>query len=53
MLFNPQKNSFRGAIKYFESAPPELGRSGDGKRTICQVQPNHSSRFVCLHPQVL
>ena len=25
---------FRGPIKYFESAPSELGRSGDGKRTI-------------------
>ena len=26
--------AFRGSIKYFESAPPELGRSGDSKRTI-------------------
>ena len=23
-----------GPIKYFESEPPELGRSGDGKRTV-------------------
>ena len=23
--------AFRGPIKYFELAPPELGRSGDGK----------------------
>ena len=30
-----QKNifAFRGPIKYFEPVPPELGRSGDGKRT--------------------
>ena len=26
--------TFRGPIKYFESAHPELSRSGDGKRTI-------------------
>ena len=26
--------AFRGPIKYFESAPPELGRSGDGKGII-------------------
>ena len=33
--FLTQKNfAFRGPVKYFESAPPELGRSGDGKRTI-------------------
>ena len=25
---------FRGPIKYFESAPPELGQSGDDKQTI-------------------
>ena len=30
--FLTQKNfAFRGPIKYFESAPPELGRSGDRK----------------------
>ena len=26
--------AFRGSIKYFELAHPELGRSGDVKRTI-------------------
>ena len=26
--------AFKAPIKYFESAPPELGRSGYGKRTI-------------------
>ena len=26
--------AFRDPVKYFESAPPKLGRSGDGKRTI-------------------
>ena len=26
--------AFRSPIKYFGSAPPEMGRSGDGKRTI-------------------
>ena len=31
--------TFRGPIKYFESAPPELGRSGDGKQTTFQIQP--------------
>ena len=31
--FLTQKNvSFRASIKYFESAPPKLGRLGDGKR---------------------
>ena len=34
MFFNSKKIAFRGSIKYFESAPPELGQSGDGKRTI-------------------
>ena len=29
-----KKIAFRGPVKYFESAPPELSRSGDGKRTI-------------------
>ena len=29
-----EKNPFRCLIKYFESASPELGLSGDGKRTI-------------------
>ena len=28
------KITFRDLIKYFESVPPELGRSDDGKRTI-------------------
>ena len=31
--------AFRGPIKYFESASPELGRPGDGKQTISYVQP--------------
>ena len=31
---NRKKNPFRCLIKYFESASPELGLSGDGKRTI-------------------
>ena len=29
-----KKSGFRDPIKYFESAAPELGRSGEGKRTI-------------------
>ena len=33
MFFNSGKLfPFRGPIKYFESALPELGRSGDGKQ---------------------
>ena len=36
-----EKNiAFRGSIKYFELAPPELGRSGDDKQLIFKVQPN-------------
>ena len=31
---------FRGSRKFFESAPPELGQSGDGKRTTFEVQPD-------------
>ena len=32
MFFNSEKVfAFRGPIKYFESAPPELHQSGDGK----------------------
>ena len=35
MFFNSEKVfAFRGSIKYFESAPPELRQSGDGKRKI-------------------
>ena len=35
-FFWTSKNfAFRGPIKYFVSVPPELGRSGDGKQTIC------------------
>ena len=29
-----KKIVFRAPTKYFESAPPELGRSGDGKRLL-------------------
>ena len=29
-----KKKAFRGLIKYFEWAPPELGQLGDSKRTI-------------------
>ena len=29
-----KKFAFRAPIKYFEWAPPELGRSGDGKRLL-------------------
>ena len=35
MFFKSKKVfAFRDPIKYFESAPSELGRSSDGKRTI-------------------
>ena len=35
MFFNSEKMfAFRGPIKYSESAPPDLGRSGDGKQII-------------------
>ena len=35
MFFNSEKVfAFRGPIKYFESAPPELHQSGDGKQKI-------------------
>ena len=35
MFFNSEKKSaFRGSTKDFDSAPPVLGRSDDGKRTI-------------------
>ena len=37
LIDKKQKNKkigFRGPIKYFESAVPELGRSGEGKQTI-------------------
>ena len=35
MFFNSENIfAFRGPIKFFESAPPELGRSDDGKQTI-------------------
>ena len=37
----------RDPIKYFESAPPELGRSDDGKRTIFQVQPYKNNSCGC------
>ena len=41
-MFFKSKNkiAFRGPVKYFDSAPPVLGRSGDGQRTIFQVQPD-------------
>ena len=29
-----KKIAFRGPVKYFEPATPELGRSGDGKQAI-------------------
>ena len=29
-----KKKAFRGPIKNFETEPPELSRSDDGKRTI-------------------
>ena len=35
MFFKSKKVfAFRDPIKYFESAPSELGQSGDGKQTI-------------------
>ena len=37
MFFNSKKEKqspFRGPTKCFESAPPEWGRSGDGKQTV-------------------
>ena len=35
MFLNSKKVfAFKDPIKYFESAPSELGRSGDGKRKI-------------------
>ena len=33
-LNKKQKNPAKSTIKYFESATPELGQPGDGKRTI-------------------
>ena len=30
--------TFRGPIKYFQSAPPELGWSGDGKQNTSCVR---------------
>ena len=34
--------AFRGPVKYFKSAPPELDRSGESKQTIFQEQPNRT-----------